>query len=122
MVVALFREEQEKLNIFVALMNLENLYGTQESLVKVFDSALQQNEPKKVFFHLINIYDKSNKMEVRILPPTVSLPRVQGRDLVLRHYSGCWYLLHSSERTGSVEKQRGRPVALYSGTNRSCSV
>ena len=62
-----FREEQEKLNIFVALMNLENLYGTQESLIKVFESALQQNEPKKVFFHLINIYTKSNKTEVRVI-------------------------------------------------------
>nr|XP_058962333.1 protein RRP5 homolog [Pocillopora verrucosa] len=59
-----FREEQEKLNVWVALMNLENLYGTQESLVKVFERALQQNEPKKVFFQLIGIYSRTDKTEL----------------------------------------------------------
>ncbi|XP_048585462.1 protein RRP5 homolog isoform X2 [Nematostella vectensis] len=59
-----FREEREKLNIWVALMNLENLYGTQESLIKVFERALQHNEPKKVFFHLITIYTQSEKTEL----------------------------------------------------------
>lgn len=58
------REEQEKLNVWVALMNLENLYGTQESLVKVFERALQQNKPKKVFFQLIGIYTRTDKFEV----------------------------------------------------------
>lgn len=58
------REEQEKLNVWVALMNLENLYGTQESLVKVFERALQQNKPKKVFFQLIGIYTRTDKLEV----------------------------------------------------------
>ena len=62
----IIREEQEKLNVWVALMNLENLYGTQESLVKVFERALQQNEPKKVFFQLIGIYTRTDKLEVRI--------------------------------------------------------
>ena len=63
---AILREEQEKLNVWVALMNLENLYGTQESLVKVFERALQQNEPKKVFFQLIGIYSRTDKLEVRM--------------------------------------------------------
>lgn len=65
----IYREEQEKLNVWVALMNLENLYGTQESLVKVFERALQQNEPKKIFFQLIGIYTRTDKVEV-------CLPRV----------------------------------------------
>lgn len=30
-----FQEEQERMNIFVALMNLENAYGTPEELEKV---------------------------------------------------------------------------------------
>ena len=63
---SILREEQEKLNVWVALMNLENLYGTQESLVKVFERALQQNEPKKVFFQLIGIYSRTDKLEVRM--------------------------------------------------------
>ncbi|XP_044173478.1 protein RRP5 homolog [Acropora millepora] len=59
-----FREEQEKMNVWVGLMNLENLYGTQESLLKVFERALQQNEPKKMFFQLAGIYARTNKMEL----------------------------------------------------------
>ncbi|XP_078421131.1 protein RRP5 homolog isoform X1 [Cetorhinus maximus] len=56
-----FREEQEKLNIWVALLNLENLYGTEESLMKVFERAVQYSEPLKVFQKLANIYTKSEK-------------------------------------------------------------
>ena len=46
-------------------MNLENLYGSHEQLMKVFESALQQNEPIDVFMRLEAIYEQSNKMEVR---------------------------------------------------------
>nr|XP_014354054.1 PREDICTED: protein RRP5 homolog [Latimeria chalumnae] len=56
-----FREEQEKMNVWGALLNLENLYGTQETLKKVFDRALQYNEPLKVFQQLADIYTKSDK-------------------------------------------------------------
>ena len=58
------REEKEKLNVWVALMNLENLYGSQETLVKVFDAALKENEPIEVFFRLVTIYEQSKKLDV----------------------------------------------------------
>ncbi|CAH6944398.1 protein RRP5 homolog [Phodopus roborovskii] len=58
-----FREEQEKLNVWVALLNLENMYGSQESLTKVFERAVQYNEPLKVFLHLADIYTKSEKFK-----------------------------------------------------------
>lgn len=58
------REEDEKLNVWVALLNLENLYGSQESLVKVFQTALHQNDPLEVFRRLAAIYQESNKMAV----------------------------------------------------------
>lgn len=58
-----FREEQEKLNVWVALLNLENMYGSQESLTKVFERAVQYNEPLKVFLHLADIYTKSDKFK-----------------------------------------------------------
>ncbi|KAM4603795.1 protein RRP5 homolog isoform 1-T2 [Polymixia lowei] len=56
-----FREEQEKLNVWVALLNLENMYGTEESLKKVFERALQFCEPMPVYQQLADIYAKSNK-------------------------------------------------------------
>ncbi|XP_048361288.1 protein RRP5 homolog isoform X2 [Sphaerodactylus townsendi] len=56
-----FREEQEKLNVWVALLNLENMYGTEEALMKVFERAIQYNEPLKVFQQLADIYANSEK-------------------------------------------------------------
>lgn len=61
-----FREEQEKLNVWVALLNLENMYGTEETLMKVFERAVQYNEPLKVFQHLCDIYASSEKYKVRL--------------------------------------------------------
>ncbi|EDV20037.1 uncharacterized protein TRIADDRAFT_32523, partial [Trichoplax adhaerens] len=59
-----FRESQHLLNIWIAMMNLENLYGTQETLTKVFERAVQRNDPKDVFFHLSRIYIRSDKHEL----------------------------------------------------------
>ena len=56
-------------------MNLENLYGTQESLVKTFESALQQNEPTEVFFRLLAIYQSTKKFDVgNIFEPLSQAP------------------------------------------------
>lgn len=45
-------------------MNLENSYGTQDSLIKVFQEALNFNEEKPVYLSLLDIYQKSQKSEV----------------------------------------------------------
>ncbi|XP_076839425.1 protein RRP5 homolog [Brachyhypopomus gauderio] len=58
-----FREEQEKLNVWVALLNLENMYGTEESLKKVFERAVQFCEPMLVYQQLADIYAKSGKVK-----------------------------------------------------------
>lgn len=62
-VVDIHSEEQEKLNVWVAFLNLENMYGTHESLTQVFERALQHNEPLKVYQQLITIYIHSDKLE-----------------------------------------------------------
>ncbi|XP_071503484.1 LOW QUALITY PROTEIN: protein RRP5 homolog [Diadema antillarum] len=58
-----FREEQEKLNVWVAYLNLENLYGTEEDVMSVFQRGLQQCEAIKVFQQLVSIFIRTNKME-----------------------------------------------------------
>ncbi|XP_076146093.1 protein RRP5 homolog [Alosa pseudoharengus] len=58
-----FREEQEKLNVWVALMNLENMYGSEESLQKVFERAVQYCEPLPVYQRLADIYAQSDKIK-----------------------------------------------------------
>ncbi|CAN0007892.1 unnamed protein product [Lampetra fluviatilis] len=58
-----FREEQEKLNVWVALLNLENLYGDEASLMRAFERAVQHNDALKAFQHLAQIYIGSDKFQ-----------------------------------------------------------
>lgn len=51
--------------MWVALLNLENLYGTEESLKKAFERALQYCEPRPVYQQLADIYTDSGKVKVR---------------------------------------------------------
>lgn len=58
-----FREEQEKLNVWVAMLNLENMYGTPDSLQKIFERATQYCEPLPVYQQLADIYANSDKIK-----------------------------------------------------------
>ena len=62
--IYLLREEQEKMNVWIAYLNLENMYGTHESLMEVFERALKHNEPLSIHQQLIGIYIHSGKLEV----------------------------------------------------------
>lgn len=59
-----FREEQEKLNVWIALLNLENVYGTLESLETTFKEAARANDSKTIHLRLASIFDQSDKLEV----------------------------------------------------------
>ncbi|KAI7871586.1 hypothetical protein BDF14DRAFT_1878435 [Spinellus fusiger] len=56
-----FREEQEKLNVWVAMLNLENNFGSEDTLNELFKRALAYCEPKKIYLQLIKIYERSDK-------------------------------------------------------------
>ncbi|KIK70798.1 hypothetical protein GYMLUDRAFT_32858 [Collybiopsis luxurians FD-317 M1] len=56
-----FREEAEKLNVWIALLNLENAYGTDETLESVFKEAARANDSKTVHLRLASILDQSDK-------------------------------------------------------------
>eukprot|EP00794_Sanderia_malayensis_P005757 gene5757-6460_t len=58
-----FREEQDKFNVWIALLNLENLYGTDESIQNVFNEAVRQNDAKKIYLKMVDIYAHNNKSE-----------------------------------------------------------
>ncbi|XP_061360719.1 rRNA biogenesis protein RRP5 isoform X2 [Gastrolobium bilobum] len=57
------REENEKLNIWKAYFNLENKYGNprEEAVMKVFQRALQYNDPKKVHLALLGMYERTEQ-------------------------------------------------------------
>jgi len=51
-----FRNENEKLNLWTAYINLEFNFGTEDTLLKVFERAKGANNPKHVFMKLIDLY------------------------------------------------------------------
>ncbi|KUI54324.1 rRNA biogenesis protein rrp5 [Cytospora mali] len=55
------REEAEKLNIWTAYLNLENAYGTTETLEEIFKRACQYNDEQVVHERLTTIYIKTGK-------------------------------------------------------------
>ena len=59
-----FRDEKEKMNVWVAYLNLEHSYGTPDSLKEIFDRAVLGNEPKAIYLHLSNIYIRTEQKEL----------------------------------------------------------
>ncbi|SMN20529.1 similar to Saccharomyces cerevisiae YMR229C RRP5 RNA binding protein with preference for single stranded tracts of U's involved in synthesis of both 18S and 5.8S rRNAs [Maudiozyma saulgeensis] len=58
-----FREEAEKLNIWIAMLNLENTFGTSETLDDVFKRACQYMDSFTIHNKLISIYQMSQKLD-----------------------------------------------------------
>ncbi|XP_065088684.1 protein RRP5 homolog [Ochlerotatus camptorhynchus] len=50
-----FREEDERLNVWIALLNLELRYETVETFKEVLQEAVQYNDPFKVYSRVIEI-------------------------------------------------------------------
>lgn len=61
-----FREEEEKLNVWVALLNLENSFGTEESLEDAFKRAVQFMDSLTVYEKMGKIYSMSGKVDKAI--------------------------------------------------------
>lgn len=55
--------EHDKLNIWIAFMNMENNFGNQDSLSAIVKRALEVNDRKKIYLQLINIYRSSGKYQ-----------------------------------------------------------
>ncbi len=64
-----FREEGEKLNVWTALLTLENKYGTTKSLNAAIDRASQQNNPKQVYLRVCEMMERD--VEASHRDPTV---------------------------------------------------
>ncbi|PYI06782.1 nucleic acid-binding protein [Aspergillus sclerotiicarbonarius CBS 121057] len=56
-------QDAEKLNIWVAMLNLENTYGDDDTLEEVFKRACQYNDTQEVYERMISIYIQSGKNE-----------------------------------------------------------
>ena len=60
------REEREKLNVWVAYLNLENTYGSppDEAVMKLLQRALQHVDQKKLYLALLTILESTQKVSM----------------------------------------------------------
>ena len=54
--------EDDKLNLWIAYMNLESKFGTEKQLQEVVKRALDVNDRRKVYIQLISIYRANGKV------------------------------------------------------------
>lgn len=59
-----YREEEEKLNVWMALVNLELGFGTEESAEKTFKEAAQYNDARTVYTRYADALAAAGKDEV----------------------------------------------------------
>merc|ERR1711957_876546 len=57
-----FSEAQERFNAWVAIMNLECTFGTEESADAVFKRAVAHNDAKQVYIQLARIHERNKKI------------------------------------------------------------
>eukprot|EP00912_Choanoflagellata_sp_UC4_P002494 UC4_evm1s1580 len=57
-----FRDEGEKMNVWIAMMNMEAIYGDEDSLERVFEEAYKSNDPKKTYFGYLGVLQRSKKL------------------------------------------------------------
>jgi rRNA biogenesis protein RRP5 len=87
-------------------MNLENLYGTQEALIKVFESALQQNEPIDVYKRLVTIYIQSEKHDLATKLYQTMIRKFAGVHWVWSQY-GTFLMKRGKQAQARVLLQKG---------------
>jgi rRNA biogenesis protein RRP5 len=63
------KEETEKLNVWIAYLNLEVAYGTDETVEEVFKRACTYNDDLEIHERLASIYIQSNKHKASSFPP-----------------------------------------------------
>ncbi|KAL7272217.1 rRNA biogenesis protein rrp5 [Rhizina undulata] len=104
------REEKEKLNIWIAMLNTENTYGNDEGLEEVFKRACQYNDAQEVHEKLASIYIQSGKSEKAEALFKVMLKKFSQSPSIWTNYAD--FLLTSSDRTGARELLKRAMQAL----------
>ena len=56
-------QEGEKVNVWIALLNLENTYGDDESMEATFKRACEYNDPQEIHERVTSIYIQSAKLD-----------------------------------------------------------
>ncbi|KAK8092109.1 hypothetical protein PG997_002470 [Apiospora hydei] len=77
-------EETEKLNAWIAYLNLEVKFGTDETVDEVFKRALQVNDQQEVYQRAATIYIQEGKSDVIFSPPAEGKRALPNHDQEVR--------------------------------------
>lgn len=64
------REEKERLDVWTALLHLENDFGGDDLIDETFKEACQSNDSREVHERMIKIYISSGKLDVSLIYPS----------------------------------------------------
>jgi len=81
-----FRANQEKLNVWIALLNLENMYGNEKTMQETFNKALQYNEPLTVYMEVAKIYAATKKVQLAIETYEATLKKFHAHPSIWLNY------------------------------------
>ncbi|VVD04372.1 unnamed protein product [Leptidea sinapis] len=95
-----FREESEKLNVWLALLNLEHRFGTKETQQKTLEEALQMNERYQVHAKLLDILVETGNQQELVQLVELMMRKYRGQ---LAAYLACGAACYSA---GLLEKAR----------------
>lgn len=59
-----YREDAEKFNVWVAWLNAENLYGTEEGTLQLLGRALTHTDARHMYLAALDIFDRTDKTEL----------------------------------------------------------
>jgi hypothetical protein len=55
------REEDEKFNVWVAYLNMENLYGSEDATLALLSRALSHTDARRTYLAAVDIFERSQK-------------------------------------------------------------
>jgi len=99
-----FQNEQEKLNLWLAYINLEFSFGEETKLIQVFQRALAANNPLVVYRRMIELYKNSSNWAM-----VDQLSRVMVKKFKYEKKAWKFYLSCEIERVNSL-KEEGKPA------------
>lgn len=55
------REEGEKFNVWVAYLNMENLYGSEDASLALLSRALAHTDARRMYLAAVDIFERTHK-------------------------------------------------------------
>uniref|UniRef100_A0A0A1XMQ7 Protein RRP5 homolog n=1 Tax=Zeugodacus cucurbitae TaxID=28588 RepID=A0A0A1XMQ7_ZEUCU len=93
-----YRENNEQLNIWVALLNLELRYGNKEAFDEVLKEAITYNDPLKVYLRTLEILCDAKKTQELIEMITLVTKKFKAQPEIWRATANAYFSIEMHER------------------------